>query len=218
MPGRLEGQVILVTGAAGGIGRGIVARLLDEGARVAATDLRPAEPPLPASNNLRFATQDVSNEQSWRDTIAEIILWGGRLDGLVNNAAVMSEDLLVDIDDRGSRPALRRQPARHGARHQACRPGDARDRRRVDRQSLLARRAARLSDHRRLFLDQMGGARCDQGRCRRARSGSHQGQLDSSRRDRHADADRGDAQPMKGASRSAASARRPISPASSPSC
>jgi len=98
MPGRLEGQVILVTGAAGGIGRGIVARLLDEGARVAATDLRPAEPPLPASNNLHFATQDVSNEQSWRDIIAEILLWAGRLDGLVNNAAVMSEDLLVDID------------------------------------------------------------------------------------------------------------------------
>jgi len=97
MPGRLEGQVILVTGAAGGIGRGIVARLLEEGARVVATDLRPADPPLAPSNNLRFATQDVSSEENWRETIAETIQWGGRLDGLVNNAAVMSEARVIDI-------------------------------------------------------------------------------------------------------------------------
>jgi 3alpha(or 20beta)-hydroxysteroid dehydrogenase len=98
MPGRLEGQVILVTGAAGGIGRGVVNRLLEEGAKIAATDLRPADPPLPASNNLRFSTQDVSDEQSWRDTIAAVVEWGGRLDGLVNNAAIMHEHLLSEID------------------------------------------------------------------------------------------------------------------------
>src|SRR5579872_6053267 len=97
MSGRLEDKVILVTGAAGGIGRGIVARLLDEGARIAATDLRPAEPPLPARNNLRFSTQDVSSEASWRDTIAEVVAWGGKLDGLVNNAAIMRHHLVAEL-------------------------------------------------------------------------------------------------------------------------
>jgi len=121
MSGRLEGQVILVTGAAGGIGRGIVKRLLDEGAKVAATDLRLADPPLPASNNLRFSTQDVSDEQSWRDTVAEVVEWGGRIDGLVNTAAIMSEDLVteIEIEDLDRLYAVNQRGTMLGIKHAA---------------------------------------------------------------------------------------------------
>jgi 3alpha(or 20beta)-hydroxysteroid dehydrogenase len=97
MAGRLDGQVILVTGASGGIGRATVERLLSEGARVAATDLREADPPLPAGAALRFFIHDVSNEQAWRDAVAATLAWGGKLTGLVNAAGIVNHKMIADV-------------------------------------------------------------------------------------------------------------------------
>ena len=94
----LSGQVILVTGAAGGIGGGIVEELLDGGAKVWATDVRaPAKAFDAAANQLRFSIQDVGEEQGWIDTVAAMIDWGGKITGLVNNAGLIKNDLLLDI-------------------------------------------------------------------------------------------------------------------------
>ena len=43
-PERLDGQVALITGAAGGMGRSVTKTLLEAGATVIATDLRRAIP------------------------------------------------------------------------------------------------------------------------------------------------------------------------------
>ncbi len=98
MARNLEGQLVLVTGTAGGIGGGIVERLLADSAKIAATDLHPRPTPFDAPpDRLRFSLQDVGDEQGWIDTIADAIAWGGRLTGLVNNAGYIRNEMLIDL-------------------------------------------------------------------------------------------------------------------------
>ncbi len=80
--GVLEGSVALVTGAGGGIGAATVAALLAEGAEVIATDLR-----APSAGTLTCA-HDVTSEADWARIAGEIEARWGRLDCLVNNAAI----------------------------------------------------------------------------------------------------------------------------------
>ena len=79
---RLDGRVALVTGAAGGIGRAIVARLASEGAVVVANDLIDAEIDGAAS----FVRGSVVE-----DATAIVAACGERLDILVNNAGVVRD-------------------------------------------------------------------------------------------------------------------------------
>lgn len=89
---RLEKVVVLVTGAGGGIGRAVVARLLAEGARVVATDVSAASgAELLADHRdeaLTFAVHDVSSEQSWIEIAAFVRDRHDRMDALVNNAGI----------------------------------------------------------------------------------------------------------------------------------
>jgi NAD(P)-dependent dehydrogenase (short-subunit alcohol dehydrogenase family) len=90
-PRRLEGQVALVTGGGQGIGRAIAARFIDEGARVLVLDVdhhaaRDAADEYGAS--LRAEIGSVSTEADVERAIAAAVAWGGRLDVLVNNAAL----------------------------------------------------------------------------------------------------------------------------------
>ena len=78
---RLTDRVALVTGAGGGIGRAIVARLESEGAVVIATDIRETE-----SLGSLTLVHDVSSESAWAEVVTEITTRFGRLDILVNNA------------------------------------------------------------------------------------------------------------------------------------
>ena len=63
----LSGQVILVTGTAGGIGGGIVTELLAGGAKVWATDIRPRPTPFDAPDDrLRAERQWPSDRRADR--------------------------------------------------------------------------------------------------------------------------------------------------------
>ncbi len=86
----LKDKVILVTGAAGGIGRAIVARLRDAGARVAGIDQKPGEADYFEQADVRDAAQMVA-------VAARVAEWGGRLDGAVNNAAILRDGALVKL-------------------------------------------------------------------------------------------------------------------------
>ncbi len=89
MTGRAEGKVVIVTGAASGLGKADAERLAAEGARLVLTDLN-ADRGQSVANDLDapFIAQDVSDEASWEQVVATALSTYGRLDGLVNNAGI----------------------------------------------------------------------------------------------------------------------------------
>lgn len=89
--GRMEGKVVVVTGAAKGLGEADARLLVAEGARVILTDVdeaRGREVAGSLGEGARFVRHDVSREAEWKDLIAGVMAAEGRLDGLVNNAGV----------------------------------------------------------------------------------------------------------------------------------
>lgn len=86
--------VALITGGANGIGLGVARRLLHEGWRVAVVDAdSEAVTALPhtlghRAGRLAPIHGDVADEASVRDAAGEVMNRFGRMDGLVNNAAI----------------------------------------------------------------------------------------------------------------------------------
>lgn len=87
---RLSGKVALVTGATGGIGEAISRRLAGEGARVVVTDIdtercKALAAELPDALALAL---DVTSEEVWQATVAQVEAELGGLAVLVNNAGI----------------------------------------------------------------------------------------------------------------------------------
>ncbi|MEB3966855.1 SDR family NAD(P)-dependent oxidoreductase [Streptomyces kunmingensis] len=98
-PGRFDGQTVLVTGAASGIGRAVTARIVREGGRVIAVDV--SEGVAAVAAELGAAVVPVTADITAPDS-AETVLSaaGGRVDGLANVAGVMDDDAAVhEVDD-----------------------------------------------------------------------------------------------------------------------
>ena len=90
--GRVDGKVVIVSGAGGGLGAAFVQALAAEGARVVAADLdlTAAEKTAEEAGSGCDALQlDVREELSWRTLVTEVRSRHGRLDGLVNNAGIV---------------------------------------------------------------------------------------------------------------------------------
>ena len=93
MSDRVAGKVILVTGASRGLGLEDAKLLAAEGAHVIMTDINAEAGEKAAAaigSNAEFHKQDVSSEQDWIDLVAKIEASHGRLDVLVNNAAILA--------------------------------------------------------------------------------------------------------------------------------
>ncbi|MDP6439929.1 MAG: SDR family oxidoreductase [Candidatus Brocadiia bacterium] len=89
--GKFSGKVIIVTGAARGLGRAAACLFAREGARVAAVDnraeeLRALEPELASQGKTYVA--DLANVPEIVDTSAAVVADLGGIDVLVNNAAI----------------------------------------------------------------------------------------------------------------------------------
>ena len=90
----LAGRTALITGAGGGIGRGIALRFAQEGAAVAlhcrtAVDAARALAADIGARAVVLPGADLTDEDACRRLVAEAAEWGGgRLDALVNNAGV----------------------------------------------------------------------------------------------------------------------------------
>lgn len=84
---RFEGKGVLVTGAASGIGRATVERLVDEGAHVVGVDLGP-EASAGAVGRGTYRTVDVLDAAAVGAAIATVVAEAGRLDGVVHAAGV----------------------------------------------------------------------------------------------------------------------------------
>jgi 3alpha(or 20beta)-hydroxysteroid dehydrogenase len=97
---RLDGKVVLITGAARGQGAAAVRACVAEGARVYAADVRDDLGTALADelgDAVEYVHLDVSSEQDWADAVGK----AGRLDVLVNNAGVLHFSALADtkLDD-----------------------------------------------------------------------------------------------------------------------
>lgn len=94
MPGRLDGSVALVTGAASGIGAGVVRRFVREGAEVVAMDRVDQSP----SSHVVPVTGDVTNAADCARAVATAVDRFGKLDVLVPNAGIPDpHDSLADL-------------------------------------------------------------------------------------------------------------------------
>lgn len=89
--GRLSGRVAIVTGGVGGIGAAVSRLLAAEGADVVVADIRDAEGAKLAAElggGARYLNLDVSSEDGWRRTVAEVERDLGPVSVLVNNAGI----------------------------------------------------------------------------------------------------------------------------------
>ena len=80
MNGALAGHIVLVTGAAGTLGRAMCEAIEQAGGIAIRSDL--------AGRGVPDIALDVTREADWQAAVAEIERTHGRLDGLVNNAGV----------------------------------------------------------------------------------------------------------------------------------
>ncbi|MCR9176011.1 MAG: SDR family oxidoreductase [Alphaproteobacteria bacterium] len=102
---RLQDRVAVVTGAAGGIGKAIAKRLASEGAIVLVADLteepregggRTVEEIRADGGRAEFIACDVSQEADIEAAVARAVALGGRIDIMVNNAAIGTDTPLLE--------------------------------------------------------------------------------------------------------------------------
>lgn len=97
---RLAGKSALITGSARGIGRGFAETYLAEGATVAIADINmeAAQATAAELGDGAYAVQlDVSDQASIDAAIAAVVAKSGKLDILINNAALFDAAQTVDI-------------------------------------------------------------------------------------------------------------------------
>ena len=105
----LDGQVVLVTGGAKGIGAAIVRALVEEGARPVVVD-RDRDASLALAAELGLLTPviaDLGSADACREVVAEAHRRADRLDALVNNAGVNDGVGLASGDPERFRASLR---------------------------------------------------------------------------------------------------------------
>lgn len=99
--GQLEGKSIIITGAAQGMGAVHARRCVEEGARVVLTDLQTEvgeKLAVELGDHASFVEQNVTNEADWDRVVGEATSRFGRIDGLVNNAAIWWTKHILEED------------------------------------------------------------------------------------------------------------------------
>ena len=97
---RLHGKSALITGAARGIGRGFAEKYLEEGATVGVADINidAAEATAAQLGKAAYAVPlDVTNQLSIDTALAQVVAKTGKIDILLNNAALFDAAETVDI-------------------------------------------------------------------------------------------------------------------------
>ncbi|MAG30622.1 MAG: short-chain dehydrogenase [Deltaproteobacteria bacterium] len=98
--GRFDDRVLLVTGAASGIGRAAAIKLASEGGSLLLTDVAAAgleetaklvgQAAPSSASRIEIRVADISNEDQARESVAGCVARFGRLDSLCNNAGVIA--------------------------------------------------------------------------------------------------------------------------------
>ncbi len=102
---KLENKVAVVTGGTKGIGKAIVLKLAEDGAKVYAFGRN-----IPEDKNsfcedndlmskVNFIKTDISDSNSINDSFAQVVKQEGRIDILVNNAGITKDNLLIRMTE-----------------------------------------------------------------------------------------------------------------------
>jgi 3-oxoacyl-[acyl-carrier protein] reductase/pyridoxal 4-dehydrogenase len=94
--GKLDDRVAIVTGGGQGIGKAIVDKLAEEGATVVVADIEGAEDAAPEGGT--GMEIDISKEEDVKRMVDETVGAHGKLDILVNNAAIVPFTAWDDVD------------------------------------------------------------------------------------------------------------------------
>ncbi|NUS29550.1 MAG: SDR family oxidoreductase, partial [Streptomyces sp.] len=95
--GKLDGRVVIVTGAARGQGEQEARLFRQEGAEVVVADVLDEQGEALAEEiGARYVHLDVGEEEQWRSAVSAVKNAFGRVDGLVNNAGILRFNTLLD--------------------------------------------------------------------------------------------------------------------------
>jgi len=100
MSNRLAGKIAVVTGGARGMGEATARLFVAEGAKVIIADVLEAEGEALAAqlgDSAQFVRLDVADEASWIALVDDAMARHGRIDALVNNAAVVGFSPIVEL-------------------------------------------------------------------------------------------------------------------------
>lgn len=103
---RLEEKIIIITGAAQGMGESHARRFVAEGAKVVLTDLNEEKGRLLANElgeNALFIKHDVTSAEEWAAVVAKTEEAFGPVDVLVNNAGITMAKSLLDTTEEDYR-------------------------------------------------------------------------------------------------------------------
>jgi NAD(P)-dependent dehydrogenase (short-subunit alcohol dehydrogenase family) len=92
---RLQDKVVLVTGAASGIGYAVTQLFAEQGATVFASDIK--SPAQPYADGVEALSLDVTSEAAWAAAVDAVMAKAGRLDVLVNNAGIIAYEPLHEL-------------------------------------------------------------------------------------------------------------------------
>jgi 2-hydroxycyclohexanecarboxyl-CoA dehydrogenase len=100
---RFQDKVVVVTGAAGGIGTAIATRFASEGARVVVTDVNAEGVEATAAairalgGTARGVVGDISKADGCKAVVADVLTHEGRIDVLCNNAGINRRGALLSL-------------------------------------------------------------------------------------------------------------------------
>lgn len=90
---RFDNRVVIVTGGASGMGAAHVRAFADEGATVVLADIDATMGEQVAAQTrgpVHFANLDVTDESAWHAMVDDVVMRFGRVDVLINNAAILA--------------------------------------------------------------------------------------------------------------------------------
>lgn len=107
--GRVSGKVVIVTGAARGLGAAFARRLVEEGAKVMLTDVLESEGLATAQalgSNARFLRHDVTQEAEWKRIVEATEGAFGPVSVLINNAGIATYHPTETLEEKDYRRVI----------------------------------------------------------------------------------------------------------------